>query len=98
MTLVGCLLCKLYRKASLKYTFMLYFPVSVATILLGVKDFAGSGVEISILGYYLIGMVFAFIFTYYSYKWLTKLVEKGSLWKFSIYLLIVGIFTIVYFL
>ncbi len=98
MTLVGCLLCKLNRKASLKYTFMLYFPVSIATILLGVKDFVGSGIEVSVLGYYIVGMIFAFIFTYYSYKWLTKLVEKGNLWKISIYLFIVGIFTIFYFI
>ena len=98
MTLVGCLLCKLNRKASLKYTFMLYFPVSIATILLGVKDFVGSGIEVSVLGYYIVGMIFAFIFTYYSYKWLTKLVEKGNLFKFSIYLFIVGIFTIFYFI
>ena len=40
----------------------------------------------------------AFILTYISYKWLTKLVEKGKLWKFSIYLIIVAIFTIIYFI
>ena len=31
MVLVGCLLCGLNRESSLKYTFMLYFPVSVAS-------------------------------------------------------------------
>lgn len=98
MTLVGCLLCGLNKKSSLKYTFMLYFPVSIVTMILGVKDIAETGLNLGLLGYYAIGMVFAFILTYVSYKWLTKLVEKGKLWKFSIYLIIVAIFTIVYFI
>lgn len=98
LTLVGCLLCGLSRKSSLKYTFMLYFPVSIATMLLGIKDIAETGLDASILGYYAVGMVAAFILTYISYKWLSKLVEKGKLWLFSIYLVIVGIFTIVFFI
>lgn len=98
MTLVGCLLCGLNKKSSLKYAFMLYFPVSIVTMLLGVKDMAETGLNLGLLGYYAIGMVFAFILTYISYKWLTKLVEKGKLWKFSIYLIIVAIFTIIYFI
>ena len=98
LTLVGCLLCGLNRKASLKYTFMLYFPVSIATMLLGIKDIAETGLNVSVLGYYAAGMVAAFILTYISYKWLSKLVEKGKLWLFSIYLVIVGIFTIVFFI
>ena len=68
LTLVGCLLCGLNRKASLKYTFMLYFPVSIATMLLGIKDIVETGLNVSVLGYYAVGMVAAFILTYISYK------------------------------
>ena len=86
MTLVGCLLCKLDREASLKYTFMLYFPVSMATMVLGVKDVMEAQISGSILGYYFVGMLFAFIFTYFTYKILSDIVKRGKLWKFSIYL------------
>lgn len=98
MTLVGCLLCGLSRKSSLKYTFMLYFPVSVVTMILGVKDIVEGGIVVSLLGYYVIGMIFAFIFTYIAYKWLTEIVQKGKLWKFSIYLFVIGLFSIIYFI
>lgn len=98
MTLVGCLLCGLSRKSSLKYTFMLYFPVSVVTMLIGIKDLIETGFAISLLGHYFIGMIFAFIFTYLAYKWLTNLVQKGKLWKFSIYLFAIAAFTIIYFI
>lgn len=98
LTLVGCLLCGMSRKTSLKYSFMLYFPVSVVTMLLGIGDIITGGITIGLLGYYLIGMVFAFIGTYYAHKWLTKTVEDGKLWHFSLYLFTVAIFTIIYFI
>lgn len=96
--LVGCLLCSLSREASLKYTFMLYLPVSIATMLLGVKDIIEVGIDSSVLIYYLVGMIFAGLVTYFTYKVLSKIVRNGKLWKFSIYLLIVGILTFIYFL
>ena len=98
MTLVGCLLCGMSRKTSLKYSFMLYFPVSIATMLLGIKDFITGGIVFSLLGYYFIGMIFSFIFTLIAYKWLTNVVEKGKLWHFSLYLFVLAIFTIIYFI
>ena len=98
MVLVGCLLCKLNRESSLKYTFMLYFPVSIATCLLGVKDIIEEGINTSYIIYYIFGMIFAFIFTYLTYNVLSECVKKGKLWKFSIYLIIIGIFVLLYFL
>ena len=98
MVLVGCLLCKLNREASLKYTFMLYFPVSLATMVLGVKDVIEVGISSSLIFYYIIGMIFSFIFTYLFYKVISNIVKNGKLWKFSIYLFIVGIFVLLYFI
>ena len=98
MVLVGCLLCKLNRESSLKYTFMLYFPVSFATFLLGVKDIFEIGLSTNLLIYYFVGMIFAFIFTLFTYKILSECVKNGKLWKFSIYLMIIGIFVLIYFL
>jgi len=95
--LVGCLLCGLSRKASLKYTFMLYFPVSVASMGLGILDMIESGNIGSLLVPYLAGLVAAGIVTYFSYQWLSRLVQKGRLWKFSIYCFCLAIFVLIYF-
>lgn len=97
MVLVGCLLVKLNRTSALKYTFMLYFPVSVATFLLGVKDVIEVGISRSMLLYYIIGMIFSGIFTLLTYKILSEMVKKGKLWKFSIYLFIIGIIILLFF-
>ena len=98
MVLVGCLLVKLSREASLKYTFMLYLPVSIGTFILGVKDVIEVGISSNMLIYYIVGMIFSGLFTFLTYKILSDLVKKGKLWKFSIYLFIVGIFVLIYFL
>ena len=95
--LVGCLLCGLSRKSSLKYTFMLYLPVSIASMLLGVKDLLESTITSMQLISYFLGACAACVVTYYSYRWLSEIVKKGRLWKFSIYCLLLGIFVIIYF-
>ena len=95
--LVACLLCNLKRTTALKYTFILYFPVSFATLLLGVKDLAGTSELTNLLVPYLLGMVAALVVTYFSYKWLSEWVKKGKLWKFSIYCLLLAIFIFLYF-
>lgn len=96
-TLVGCLLCGLSRSSSLKYTFMLYFPVSVASMGMGVLDLVKDGNITSLLLPYTLGLIAAAIVTFFSYSWLSNIVKKGKLWKFSIYCLILGIFVLIYF-
>ena len=98
LTLVGSLLIGLDKKSALKYSFMLYFPVSIATMLVGIGDFSFVNRDLSILFYYLISMVSAGICTYYSYNWLTKIVEKEKLWRFSLYLFALAMFSLMFFI
>ena len=93
--LVACLICKLNRSDALKYTFMLYFPVSFGTIILKAKDLIAT--PTSLLFPYLCGMLMALIVTYFSYKWLSNMVKNGKLWKFSIYCMCLAIFILIYF-
>ena len=98
VVLVSCLLCGLNKNSALKYTFMLYLPVSIGTMVLGVGNVITSGVDMSLLYYYLLGMGFAFITTYFSYRFLTNSLINGKLWTFSVYLFAVALFTIIYFI
>ena len=93
--LVACLLCNLKREAALKYTFLLYFPISVGTMILGVNDL--SGMSSSMLMPYFLGLLAALIVTYFSYRWLSNIVKKGKLIGFSIYCLFLSLFIFIYF-
>ncbi len=95
--LVGCLLCKLSRDSALKYTFMLYFPVSIASMGLGVLDMIQESSLTTLWLPYLCGLVAAGVVTYFTYQWLSVLVKKGKLWKFSIYCFCLAIFVLFYF-
>ena len=95
--LVGCLLCGLKRETALKYTFMLYFPVSMASMLLGVIDLLQVSNLASLILPYSLGMIAALIVTLFSYKWLSEWVKKGKLWMFSIYCLCLALFIFIYF-
>ncbi len=95
--LVGCLLCGLSRNTSLKYTFMLYFPVSIASMGLGILDMFEAGNLSNLLLPYTCGLLSSAIVTYFSYQWLSNWVKKGKLWKFSIYCFILGIFVLFFF-
>lgn len=97
MVLVGCLLCGLNRESSLKYTFMLYFPVSVATFGLSSLDLIKEGIDSSLLLNYGLGLVASAVVTYFTYQWLSNIVKNGKLWKFSIYCVIVAICVLIYF-
>lgn len=93
--LVACLICKLKREDALKYTFMLYFPVSLGTMLLKATDLVNT--PTSLLLPYLCGMIASLVITYFSYKWLSNMVKRGKLWKFSIYCLCLALFIFIYF-
>ena len=95
--LVGCLLRDFKRTTALKYTFILYFPVSIATFGLGAIDIIKDNQLGSVFVPYMAGFFCSLVVTYFAYLWLSKLVKDGKLWKFSIYCLILGIFTLIYF-
>ncbi len=96
-TLVLCLLVGMSRSTALKYTFILYFPISLGTMILGVKDIVEAGNLASVALPYFLGMVAACIVTYFSYRWLSEIVKRGNLWKFSIYCVCLAIFIFIYF-
>lgn len=95
--LVACLLCGLKRDTALKYTFILYFPVSLAAMLLGVKDLALTPNLNDLILPYAMGMLSALVVTFFSYKWMADWVKKGKLVYFSIYCLLLALFIFIYF-
>ncbi len=95
--LVGCLLRNFKRTTALKYTFIMYFPVSIASFGLSAIDIIKDNTLNSVLAPYMIGFICSLVVTYFAYLWLSKIVEKGKVWKFSIYCLLMGLFTLIYF-
>lgn len=95
-TLVGGMSRNLERETAFKYSFMLYLPISVATMLLGVLDVIENPISNTLIIPYIIGMITAGILTYFSIKWFKDIMQKGKLKYFVYYCLIAGIITILF--
>ena len=86
----------LKRDVAFKFSFMLYIPISLATMLLGVKDIIKTGIDTSLIFTYLIAMIVSGIVTYFSTKWFNSIIKRGKLIYFVIYCLIVGSLVILF--
>lgn len=95
-TLIAGMYRNLNRKAALKYSFMLYIPISIGTTILGVKDILEQSNFNEIILPYIIGFFVAMIVTYFTMKWFIDVVRKGKLIYFSIYCLILGILVLIF--
>lgn len=95
-TLIAGMYRNLDRKAALKYSFMLYIPISIGTIIIGIKDILQQSNLNEIILPYTIGFFVSMIVTYFTMKWFMQLVKKGKLIYFSIYCLIVGLLVLIF--
>ena len=95
-TVVGGLSRNLDKETAVNYSFMLYLPISLATMVLGVKDLIESSNLSNLILPYTLGMIASAIVTYFSAKWFINIMKKGKLGYFSIYCLIVGILVIIF--
>jgi undecaprenyl-diphosphatase len=95
-TLVGGMRQGLKRENAFKFSFMLYIPISFATMFLGVKDLVETSIPLTTWIYYGIGAIVSGIITYFSTKWFKNIVQKGKLIYFVWYCLIVGVLVILF--
>ena len=94
-TMVGGLSRKIKFEDTMRFSFMLYIPISLASMVLGIVDLmSDSSEDIFVLGY-IAAFIASVITTYFGVKWFFKVVRKGNLKYFSMYCLIVGVLTLV---
>ncbi|MDO4369458.1 MAG: undecaprenyl-diphosphate phosphatase [bacterium] len=95
-TLTGALLCNIKKDKALDFSFMLYIPISLATMVLGVSDLVSSPDVKSLMLPYFLGFLFSIIVTYFALKLFIDIVKKNKLIYFVIYCLIVGTLVILF--
>lgn len=95
-TIVGSMFRNLKRDAAFKFSFMLYIPISLATMLLGVGDLISMNLSTTYWLYYLCGMIAATIVTYFSTKWFNNIMKSGKLIYFVYYCLIAGTLILIF--
>ncbi len=92
-TIVGGMSQGLKRDTAFKYSFMLYIPMSLAAMVLELKDIT---IDSDLMLYYISSIVVAGVVTYLVTKWFRKIVNNGKLIYFSVYCFIVGLLVIIF--
>lgn len=93
-TLTAGLLLGIKKDKAFDFSFMLYLPISIATMILGVSDLVSTNKEL--LFPYFVSMLMAFIFTYLSLNFFKNMVINKKLKYFVYYCIIVGILVILF--
>ena len=93
-TLIAALSRDIKRSPALKYSFMLYIPISIGTMILGVKDLITMPNLSDYLLPYGLGFIASLVVSYFSLRWFKNIMNKGKLAYFSIYCLLLGLFVL----
>lgn len=95
-TIVAAMLLGMKQETALRFSFLLYLPVSAGTLLLSLEEII-TDPNISVLWIpYLFAFIGAVFATYYALRWFMNIMAQGNLKYFAIYCFIVG--TVVYLL
>lgn len=95
-TVIASIAVGMKQDTALRYSFMLYIPVSLGGIVLGVSDIVSDPTMQALWLPYLIAFVTSLIVTYFAMKWFMGIMEKGNLRYFSYYCFIVGTLILIF--
>lgn len=89
-TLVAALLLGVHRDTALRFSFLLYIPVSIGSTLFQVKDFIQDERLQMIAIPLAIAFIASIIATFFALKWFMDIMKKGNLKYFAFYCFILG--------
>lgn len=95
-TVVCAMLLGLKRDTALRYSFLLYIPVSAGITLLSFRDIVQDPTFMPNLIPYIVAFLTAMVTTYYALRWFIHVMQKGKLIIFTYYCLIVGTAVIIH--
>lgn len=94
-TISGSLFTGVDRKRAGEYSFIVSIPAILGAFILELKDLKGVKEAVGTLPL-IIGSVSAFVVGYLALAFLMKLIKKGKLEWFSVYLVLAGIFGLIF--
>ncbi|MEW9501613.1 undecaprenyl-diphosphate phosphatase [Jeotgalibacillus marinus] len=89
-TIVAAMARGIHQETALRYSFLLFIPVSLGGMVLSISDFLKDDQLAELWIPYVIAFLGALIASYFSLKWFMNIMAKGNLVYFAIYCLTVG--------
>ncbi len=96
ITISVCLLCGLRKNFAVRYSFLLFVPISIGAFLFRVHEFWNPQMTIQLGAIYITGMAVTTVVSLLSARLMLKFLTKKRLRIFAIYSFLVGIFVIIF--
>ncbi len=95
MTISSGCFCGLERRFAVRFAFLLSIPAVLGANILHITDVVSTGIDVTLLPAYLLGVAAAAISGYLSIRLVRMVADKGKFGAFSYYCWAVGILTLV---
>ncbi|WP_226037666.1 undecaprenyl-diphosphate phosphatase [Aquibacillus saliphilus] len=89
-TIVAAMLLGMKHETAFRFSFLLYIPVSLGTLLLSIDEIIADKQFAVLWIPYTLAFLAAIVATYYSLKWFMNIMAKGNLKYFAYYCFVVG--------
>ncbi|RDW19909.1 undecaprenyl-diphosphate phosphatase [Oceanobacillus chungangensis] len=96
-TIISAIAVGMKQETALRFSFMLYIPVSLGGVALGFSDFLNESNKSDLAIPYLAAFIATFLMTYFAMKWFMGIMKNGKLVYFTYYCFIVGILLLIFF-
>ncbi|ASK60811.1 UDP pyrophosphate phosphatase [Virgibacillus phasianinus] len=95
-TIVAAMLVGMKVETALRFSFLLYIPVSLGITVMSLGDIVGDDNIDALAIPYVLAFAASIIATYYSLRWFMNIMARGNLKYFSFYCFVVGILVILF--
>ncbi|MGG3892081.1 undecaprenyl-diphosphate phosphatase [Metabacillus fastidiosus] len=96
-TIISAIGVGMKQDTALRFSFMLYIPVSLGGVILGFSDFLNEPNKAELAIPYLSAFIATLIMTYLAMKWFMGIIKNGKLVYFTYYCFIVGVLLLIFF-
>lgn len=91
-TIVAAMGIGMKRETALRFSFLLYIPVSLGSIILKIGDIQFGDLLIP----YIVAFLLSLVLSYFSLKWFMGIMERGNLKYFAYYCFVIGMFVLLF--
>lgn len=95
-TVITSIAVGMKQETALRFSFMLYIPVSLGGLVLGVSDMFSDPNRSTLAVPYFIAFLTTLIVTYFAMKWFMNIMAKGNLIYFAYYCFAAGLLLLIF--
>ena len=96
-TIISAVAVGMKQDTALRFSFMLYIPVSLGGVILGLSDFLNEPNKADLAIPYLSAFIATLLMTYFAMKWFMGIMKNGKLAYFTYYCFFVGVLLLIFF-